>query len=138
MDTSVFASEHEQPTDAAVVAALGPASGYWNEIADYVRSKLPGVREEWKNAGKKFGWSFRLSDKKRVIIYLLPRHRALKVSMVFGQKAVDAVMKSEVSEDVKKELAAARVYAEGRGIRLDVNNAAMQDIKRLVDIKLAY
>ena len=138
MDTSIFTHEQEQPTNAAVIKALGNAHDYWNEITAYVKSMLPGVQEEWKNAGKKYGWSFRLKDKKRVIIYLLPRQKALKVSLVFGQKAVETVMESNVSDQVKHELSAAKVYAEGRGIKLDVDRASMSDIRTLVDIKLSH
>ena len=138
MDTSIFTYEHEQPTNAAVAEALGDAYGYWTEIITYLEGKFPGVQEEWKNAGKKYGWSYRLKDKKRVIIYLLPRHRALKVSLVFGQKAVDAVMAGTVSGQVKKEISAAKVYAEGRGIKLDVTRSSMDDIRTLIDIKLSH
>ena len=48
------------------------------------------------------------------------------------------VMQSEVSEDIKTELEAAKAYTEGRGIRIEVkNHEIVSDIKVLIDIKLA-
>ncbi len=57
---------------------------------------------------------------------------------VFGQKAYDAIMSSGVSDYIKKELSAARVYAEGRGIRIPVpDQNSLEDIFLLLKIKLA-
>ncbi len=59
--------------------------------------------------------------------------------MICGQKATVEVLKSKVSQTIKSELEAARVYAEGRGIRIDINDENLiNDIKKLIDIKLAY
>ncbi len=70
-------------------------------------------------------------------MYLLPRDGFFKVAMVFGQKAFEAVMNSSVSDDIKQELAAAKAYAEGRGIRIDVrSDEPIHDIHLLIDIKL--
>jgi hypothetical protein len=79
-----------------------------------------------------------MKDKKRTIIYFLPRAGFFKVALVFGQKATDEVMNGSVSEDIKMELSAAKVYAEGRGIRIEVKNeTVINDIKELINVKLA-
>lgn len=58
--------------------------------------------------------------------------------MVFGQKATDQIIASDIAEAIKKELLNSRVYAEGRVIRLDIHNEKMMnDIKKLIEIKLA-
>ena len=47
-------------------------------------------------------------------------------------------MKSQIANSIKTELDSAKVYAEGRGIRIDIkNNVIIEDIKALIDIKLA-
>ena len=47
-------------------------------------------------------------------------------------------MDSDISPEIKTELLQARKYAEGRGIRIDINNdSKIPDIKELVEIKLA-
>jgi hypothetical protein len=94
--------------------------------------------DEWKHSGAKYGWSFRVKDKKRVIVYLMPRDKYFKVAMGFGQKAFEEVMKADISQDIKDMLAAAVVYAEGRGIRLEVRDASViKDIRKLIDIKIS-
>ncbi len=89
-------------------------------------------------SGEKYGWSFRIKDKKRVIIYLLPQDRFFRVSLVFGQKATDMVLNSTIADNIKTELKNARAYAEGRGIRIDVKDkSSLKDIEELIKIKLA-
>jgi hypothetical protein len=105
---------------------------------DFVVRQYPKVMTEWSYPGKNYGWSFRLKDKKRVILYLLPRDGFFKVAFVFGQKAFDSIMTAGISDQIKSDLSVARVYAEGRGIRIDVTgNSVIADIKKLIEIKLS-
>jgi hypothetical protein len=138
MDRSVFSDKNSIPSSNDLEIALGNLYELWQTIALYVYSKYPKATEEWTFSGEKYGWNFRIKDKKRAIIYLLPRDKYFKVAFVFGQKAFDIIMKSDVSDAIKKELEIARVYAEGRGIRIDVKNEdTLVDIKLLIDIKIS-
>jgi hypothetical protein len=122
-----------------VVAKLNLSYKYWSQIKEYVLERYPDGICEWNFPGKKYGWSFRIKDKRRAIIYFLPRDNYFKVAFVFGQKATDIILNSDISESIKNELAQARKYAEGRGIRIEVNDGSkIFDIKKLVDTKLAY
>ncbi len=68
-----------------------------------------------------------------------PRTGYFIVSMVFGQKATDKILAAEISESVKTDLMNSKVYMEGRVLRLDIhNNLYITDIKKLVEIKIAY
>ncbi len=139
MDTSVFSNKEIVPGDQDLAIALKETHHLWNSIRDYVQKMAPDSAEEWKYSGKKFGWSFRISDKKRVIVYLLPREAYFKVAFVFGQKATDAIMDSTIRDAIKKELQAAKAYAEGRGIRIDVQEETiLEDVKHLITVKLAH
>ncbi len=61
------------------------------------------------------------------------------VAFVFGQKAYDAIMQSDIAEQIKSDLTSARVYAEGRGIRISVaDRSKLGDIFKLIDHKLAF
>lgn len=139
MDTSIFTDKKIVPTDVDLSESLGQGYELWQNIKAYVLLKNPKATAEWNYPGVKYGWNFRIKDKKRAILYLLPREKYFKVAFVFGQKATDAVLESDVSQAIKSELNAARAYAEGRGITLDVKNSlSINDIRELVDIKIAH
>jgi hypothetical protein len=133
---SVFTDKDKMPDNNDLEESLGDTYLLWQMIKEYVILKYPKGLENWSCS--KYGWSFRINDKKRAIIYLLPRDKFFKVAFVFGQKATDLIMQSQISNEIKKELESARVYAEGRGIRIDIkSDLQIKDIKGLIDIKLA-
>lgn len=136
-DMSIFSEKTMIPTDRDLVNKLDINYKLWNQIHELVLSKYPEGLSEWKYPGKKYGWSFRIKDKKRVIIYMLPRDQYFKVAFVFGDKAVTKIMESNISNTIKTEISQAKKYVEGRGIKIDVkDDSIISDIGLLIDIKL--
>jgi hypothetical protein len=134
-DTSIFMDKENRPDEKALAKALGKTYPLWVILKDYVYSKYSKAKEDWNFPGKKYGWSW-IKDTKRTIIYLLPRDQHFKVALVFGQKATDIILASTISEPIKSELKSAKVYTEGRGIRITVTKNDMDDIRFLIDTKL--
>jgi len=129
----------KKPCDNDLQASYNNLFSLWQELRNYVFEKYPSAFEEWHYPGVKYGWGYRIKDKKRAILYLLPRENYFKVAMVFGQKAFDAILGSNVRDDIKNELISTKVYAEGRGIRIEITDSSqIDDIKTLIDIKLAH
>ncbi|MBK7573045.1 MAG: DUF3788 domain-containing protein [Bacteroidetes bacterium] len=134
---SIFLDKSSMPTIKDLETALGSTYKLWKNCIDFTKHVYPEVVEEWNYSGDKFGWSFRLKDKKRVLVYLLPRDKFFKVAFVFGQKATDAIFESPISENIKSEIRSAKVYAEGRGLRVDVKNkSVIHDIEKLLEITI--
>ncbi len=139
MDTSIFANKAIIPGTNDLSGALKDTCSLWNVIRDHVHKLYPEAIDEWHYSGAKYGWSFRIKDKKRVIVYLLPREGFFKVAFVFGQKASDTILESTIAADIKELLKSAKVYAEGRGIRIDIlDGALLEDVKQMVEIKLSH
>jgi hypothetical protein len=137
--TSVFSDSNQVPDELALKNALGETYKIWQKIFQFTLDLQGSAQSEWKYSGKRFGWSFRVSDKKRVLIYLLPRAGFFRVAMVFGNKAYDYIQQSNISESIKLELAQAPVNAEGRGIRMEIrDNDKWSDIQSLIQIKIQF
>jgi hypothetical protein len=135
---SFFTDKKNAPVEAELQQALGKTFAEWRALSDFVKKSSPGAIEEWKFTGEKFGWSFRVRDKKRVLVYFLPRDKFFKVAFVFGQKATDRILASNISNTIKEELRTTRVYAEGRGIRLEIKDQAqIEEIRELIKIKIS-
>lgn len=135
---SIFTDKKKEPGEADLEKALGATCKFWKELETYTHKAYPGATGAWHYSGDKYGWSFRISDKKRVLVYLLPRDAFFKVALVFGQKATDEVLAGDIPDVIKNELKGAKAYAEGRGIRIDVKSKAMvAPIKKLIAVKIA-
>lgn len=136
--SNIFTEKGLIPTDMDLIENLGTTYALWHQIQEFVLDQYPKGLKEWNYPGKKYGYSYRIKDKKRAILYFLPRKNYFEVAFVFGQKATDLIMESDISLEIKNELIKARKYAEGRGIRIEVkNDLNITDIKKLVEIKLA-
>lgn len=103
----------------------------------YFKKYLDGAKQ-WNHCGKKHGWNYRIKDKKRVILYLLPRDLFFKLAFVFRQKPTDQILQSDaIPKEIKTELEQAMKYAKGRGIGIDIkNDSNILTIQKLIDIKL--
>lgn len=134
---SIFLDKLKEPTYSDLQNGIVVSFPIWKEIEAFLHEVYPKVESKWHFTSAKMGWSFRMSDSKRVLVYLLPRDKYFKVAMVFGQKATDLILESEISESIKTELKAAKVYAEGRGIRITIqDDELLEEIKKLIQIKL--
>lgn len=133
---SIFTDKTIKPTQVELKNGLSNTFDLWMSLAEWAKKTSPNSSEEWHIASEKFGWSFRIKDKKRVLIYLLPRDRYFKIGFVFGQKATDKIFATEIHQSIIDELKIAKVYAEGRGIRIDVKDELLiDDLKQLIEIK---
>ncbi len=136
---SIFMNKESEPTRQELKKALGKTFESWLDLSDFTKLAYPAAVSEWNYSGAKYGWSYRISDKKRVLVYLLPRDGFFKVGLVFGQKATDALLAGSVADEIKNEVLQAKVYGEGRGIRLDVQDETqIADIKELIRVKITH
>ena len=136
---SIFSDKSYTPTTQDLKKVLGKTFPIWETIIQATKTLYPEAKEDWNYPGEKYGWSFRLKDNKRAIIYLLPQEKFFTASLVFGQKATTEILQSKISENIKEEIRNAKVYAEGRGLRIDVKNKSiLTDLKELIKIKISY
>lgn len=136
--TSIFTDKNKEPAENDLKKALSHTYATWKSLCEYVLKSFPDAVVRWNFSGVKYGWSFRISDKKRVLLYLLPRDKFFRVAFVFGKKAMEEILKSDVDEHIKVELKNARPYAEGRGIRIEIRDKEQtHDIEKLIMIKIA-
>jgi len=137
--TSIFTDKTAKPSENDLKIALGEKYKFWNELFSFTLEKFPEASFDWHFSGQKFGWGFRISDKKRVLVYLLPRDQFFKVGLVFGEKAFEEVCNSSISETLITELKNTKKYAEGRGIRIDIrNDSFISDLKKLIEIRIKH
>ena len=135
--TSVFDDKSLKPENEPLFKALGKTAKLWKKLRNDLENELGELIEDWKYYGQKSGWTLKLLRKKRNLFFMIPQKGFFRITLIFGDKAVSEVEKSDVPEDIKEELRAARKYAEGRGIGIDVQSSEdVETINKLVNIKL--
>ena len=86
------------PTDDELSAELGVVRALWDELL----ADLALPVQEWNCYSPKAGWSLKLKQGKRTIVYLAPCHGSFRVAFILGAKAVEAARASKLSKAVIK------------------------------------
>ena len=139
MSEVVFNDETNPPTDQTLAEKLGDAYPFWQEIKQYTNELVGETKDEWKFYGQKYGWQLKTLLKKRDLFFLIPYDSYFKIVLIFGDKAVAEIEKSEISEKIKNNIINAKKYMEGRGIGIDVKDGdSIEDIKQLIKTKIDF
>jgi hypothetical protein len=130
-------SGNNPPDEKALARTLGGTKALWDELIRHIETAHAPVAHRWTSSKTSALGFLRLVQKKRTILYLLPREGYFLTAFVFGEKATAAVRASDVPAAVVTMLNAARAYAEGRGIRLETRTARdLETMKKLAAIKM--
>jgi hypothetical protein len=138
MALSAFSEKAKKPRDADVMKILGRSGTHWKSIVESVAADFKPLDQTWGYAGADWGWSLRLKQKKRTILYLTPCHKYFVAGLVLGGKAVQAARRSDLPKMVLENIAKSKKYAEGTGVRIEVRNKSDREaVLALASIKMA-
>jgi len=133
----LFMEKLIQPNEESIKEALGLKYKYWKEIRTSLDKEYEDLKEEWKYYGQKLGWTLKLFYKKRNLFFFSVYEDHFLIAFVFGDKAVEAISKSNVPAKLIDELVTSKKYTEGRGLRIEVRGKTdVKIILRLVEIKI--
>lgn len=136
MKPNAFVGHKNQPTTKELATALGPTYKLWQDLIEDLH--LPD--EEWKTYPHfpKAGWSLKLKQKKRTIVYLGPREGSFQVAFVLGDKALAVARTAKLPKRIVGLLAEAKKYPEGNAVQIDVTKPTdLRGVKKLAAIKMA-
>jgi len=137
MDEIIFNQKDKEPQEDELLKLMGKTYPLRKELISFIEDNFGSLVLEWKYYGQKSGWIQKNLLKKRNLFFFIPHKNNFKVGFVFGDKAVAVIEKSSVSKEIIDELKNAKKYAEGRGLRLAINNKKiLEEAKKLVSIKI--
>jgi hypothetical protein len=137
MALSAFDDKTSPPTRESLRAMLGRASALWLALTKSTQESFGPLAEEWSFSGAAYGWSFRLRQKKRVVVYMTPGKGYFLASFVLGQSACDTAQTARLAPEILELIEKAPRYAEGRGVRIPVRRKEdLASVEKVVAIKL--
>ena len=138
MAFSAFDDKDLQPRDSDLVEVLGDSRALWDELKSQMETQFQPLSVDWGFSGKKWGWSLRLKQKARTVLYMTPRRGHFVVGFALGQKAVDAAHESDLPQSILDMIDDSQKYAEGRAVRLEVRTGDdLLNVARIATIKMA-
>jgi len=122
-----FIEKGREPTEEMLRGALGESYKLFVELADLTAPLI----QEWKFYSPKYGWSFKVFQKKKVLFYLTPGEGCFSFGMALRENEKDLVLNSEVSEKIRNTLSVEGKLMEGFPLRIKINKEI-----QLIDIKV--
>ena len=137
MSETVLTDKKIQPNDEILIETIGQTYKYYESLKKHLLQKYDNIKEEWKYYGKKYGWQLKIFQKKRNLLFIIPSQSYFTVVLIFGDRAVDKILESEIKEKLKEKIKSAKKYLEGRGISIEIkDDVYLEDLKKLIEIKL--
>jgi len=136
MAMSIFDDKATIPNDEMVDTVIANSAGLWNKLKSHVLANYQGTNQEWKFYSKKAGWSLIFKQNKRTLFYFVPCDGYFMIALVLGEKAEKVVEQSSIPEHIKKIIASATFYVEGKSFFVDVKDEKdLEPIFTLLKIK---
>ena len=134
---NAFAGKPKPPTDKELTEALGPAKPLWDRLLKELGDELKLPKREWGTHSVKAGWSLRVKQADRIILYLAPFKGRFRASFALGDKAAHAALASGLPKPVINLIKCAKKYAEGTAVRIDVlGREEIVVVKKLAEAKI--
>ena len=138
MALSAFDDKATPPGERALADMLGRTHALWASLQVDLQRAYGPLIEEWNFSGAAYGWSFRLKQKKRALVYMTPCRAHFLASFVLGDKACRSAQAAGLPAAVLALIEAAPRYAEGRGVRVPVRTRKdLASVRSLAAIKAA-
>ena len=137
-EPSAFVDKSKPPKERELAEMLGARAPLWNELKAQTAAKFPPLAEEWTFAGSKRGWSLRLKQKKRAVLYMTPLPGRFRAAFALGEKAVAAARAARLPASIWKVIDEAPRYVEGRAVVIEVRKASdVAHVLKVAGIKMS-
>lgn len=127
------AHDSAAPGDDELVNILGRSHAAFQALIH----DRAGVTCEWKRYSKKGPWALKVSEGERTLFYLIPQANQFEVTVVLGQRAIDAALAGRVRPELHATIRSAKPYVEGRPVKVVVTSKEdLVGVEELVAVKL--
>jgi hypothetical protein len=91
---------------------------------------------EWRQT-KNSPWLLKVSQAKRSLFYARPESGFVRMTVLLGQRAVDAALAGQVSKRLHESIRNAKAYPEGRPVTVVIKRASdLAKVEELLAVKL--
>jgi len=135
MPIGLFADKEFQPTEIAVLEALGAKRTLWEELLHFIADNYP-IPAEWNFGGKNYGWNLWYRKSGKTLVTLYPQDRYFVAQIVLGKNQVEQALALKWGKNVGATLIETPQLHDGRWLFIRVRTAKdVKDIQQLLQIK---
>jgi hypothetical protein len=138
MEPSVLTDKDQFPGEDVIASHLGRRLALWNAFFDRIHAGHPDFDQRWRfyNDGK--SWLLNVSRKKKTVFWLSVTKGSFRITAYFTDKAADAIRKSTLSGELKKQFLGGKRYGKLGAITITFKKKSdVKDAEALIALKVA-
>ncbi len=138
MVQQILSDENEFPTEEIIFSHIGKSKILWHSLFEYIRMDHQDFSEDWKYYKDGKSWLLKVSRKSKTIFWLSILKNTFRVTFYFTDRAEQAINKSLISDELKKQFIDGKRYNKIRGLTITFKyKKDVEYAKALIDIKLS-
>jgi hypothetical protein len=131
----LFLDKEYQPTETAVLEALGTKRSLWEELTQFIADNYP-IPGEWNFGGKNYGWNFWYRKSGKTLLTLYPQVGYFMAQIVLGKEQVEQALTLKLGRNVGMVLTETPQLHDGRWLFIKVKTKKdVKDIQQLLQVK---
>jgi len=138
MDQQLLSDKNQFPTKEIIFSHIGKSKTHWQTLFEYFHSNHPDFIEEWRyyNDGK--SWLMKVVRKSKTVFWLSVIKGTFRITFYFTDRAEEAINKSDISSELKKQFQDGKKYNKIRGLTIVFKTKKdVEYAKSLITIKLS-
>jgi hypothetical protein len=136
MEQPILADKNQFPTEEVIFSHIGKSKALWLLLFEYIHRNHPDFTEQWKYYRDGKSWLLKVSRKAKTIFWLSIVEGSFRTTFYFTDKAEHAILRSSISDELKKQYRSGKRYNKIRGLRILYKSRRDIDYARqLIEIK---
>lgn len=137
MEPHVLTDPKTFPSEAVIFAHLGTRRALWEALFRHIEAEHPDIVAEWRYYNDGHAWLMNVSRKKKTIFWLSVIKGSFRITAYFTDKAADAIRKSPLPAELKKQFLGGRRYGSLGAITITFRKKSdLKDAEALVALKV--
>ena len=139
MEKPCLNDKAEYPDNKVLTYYLGDAKDTWDELAEFLENKYPGLSGEWRyyNDGK--SWLYKITKKSKTICWVGVYRGKFKTTFYFSDRAESLIVSSTLRRKYIEQFVNGRRFGKTRGLTVDIRKVAdLSTTKKLIAIKVDF
>ncbi len=137
MEKTVLKDHDQYPSKDVIFSTIGDKKLLWTKFFEYIHTRHPGFSEEWRYYKDGHNWLMKVTLKTKTIFWLSLIENGFRITFYFSDKAEEAILDSEVSDELKKQFKEGKHYGKIRGLTIPfTDELAIDYAKILIAIRL--
>ena len=138
MEPPILTDKNQFPTGEIIFSHIVKSKTLWLSLFDHIHTNHSDISEQWRyyNDGK--SWLLKVTRKSKTIFWLSLIKNSFRITFYFTDKAEEAINKSSISDELKKQFKEGKSYGKIRGLTIIFKNKKdVEYAKSLITIKLS-